>query len=471
VRASFSKRMMIRYGLVRVMLAVVFGLAASFQLFAYVPYGWKWATIPVDYYINPANLDVPAAVAIAEIQAGAAGWADQSSSPFRFNYVGTTKATTVSNNGRNEVFFRNASSGAAIATTYYWYSGGSGVDADIVFWDGAYKFHGGSTGCTWGFYIQDVATHEFGHALGLGHTLISDATMKSGQGYCSTSKRTLAADDIGGVEYLYPPAKTNTAPVVTIVAPLPGLSITVGTSIAFTGSAQDKEDGVLSSKIKWTSNLDGLLGTGSSLSKTLTVGTHTVVATVTDSGGVTRSASTQVVVASVLSPWTFSATPASIVAGQSSVLSFTTNTASVTNILINGVRPAYSCGLLSCSGSLSVAPAATTTYTLSSTNLLGIVYPSLQRTVTVSAPAPTWTFTASPATIQSGQSSVLSFTTTTSNVHNIFINGLRPTYSCGTSSCSGSLTVRPATTTTYLLKSVNSWGTPYPTLYKTVTVQ
>jgi hypothetical protein len=472
VRASFSKLMMIRFGLFRVMLAVVFGLAASFQLFAYVPYGWKWKTIPVDYYINPANLDVPAAVAIAEVQAGAAAWTTQSSSPFRFNYVGTTKATTVSNNGRNEVFFRNGSSGAAIATTYYWYSGGSGVDADIIFWDGAYKFHGGSTGCTWGFYIQDVATHEFGHALGLGHTLISDATMKSGQGYCSTSKRSLAADDIAGVEYLYPPVKTNTAPVVTIVSPLPGLSITVGTSIALSGTAQDNEDGVLSSKIKWTSNLDGLLGTGSSLSKTLTVGTHTVVATVTDSGGLTRSASTQVIVTSLLSPWTFSATPASITSGQASVLSFTTNTANVANIFINGVRPSYSCGLLSCSGSLSVAPAATTTYTLRSTNTLGIAYPSLTTTVTVSAPASTWTFTANPATILSGQSSVLSFTTTTTDVHNIYISGQRPTYkSCGTSSCSWTLTVRPTTTTTYTLKSTNSAGTPYPALQTTVTVK
>jgi hypothetical protein len=465
--------MIIRSNLFRVMLAVVLGLAASFQLSAYAPYGWKWKTIPVDYYINPANLDVPADVAISAIRAGAAGWTAQSSTPFSFSYVGTTKATTVSYNGRNEVFFRNGSNGSAIATTYYWSSAGSAIDADIVFWDGAYRFHGGSTGCTWGFYIQDVATHEFGHALGLGHSPISEATMVSGQRYCSTTKRSLAADDIAGVEALYPPAKTNTAPVVTIVSPLPGLSITVGTSIALSGTAQDKEDGLLSSKIRWTSNIDGLLGTGSSLSKTLNVGTHTIVATVTDSGGLTRSASSQVIVAALLSSsWTFSATPASILAGQASVLSFKTNTTNVTNIFINGQRPTYSCGLSSCSGSLSVAPAATTTYTLSSTNKLGVAYPSLKTTVTVSAPAPAWTFTASPATILRGQSSVLSFKTTSRDVHNVFINGQRPTtYTCGTSSCSGSLTVRPLTTTSYTLKSTNSTGTPYPALKVTVTVK
>jgi len=171
----------------------------------------------------------------------------------------------------------------------------------------------------------------------------------------------------------------------------------------------------------------------------------------------------------VESAWTFTATPSTIQAGQSSVLSFTTSTADVHNIFINGQRPARSCGVSSCSGSLTVFPQTTTTYTLRSTNSAGTPYPTLTVTVTVGT-ASGWTFTANPTAIQAGQSSVLSFTTTTANLHSVFINGQRPAKTCGASSCSGSLTVRPLTTTTYTLTSKNSAGIPYPALKVTVIV-
>jgi hypothetical protein len=167
--------------------------------------------------------------------------------------------------------------------------------------------------------------------------------------------------------------------------------------------------------------------------------------------------------------WTFTAKPSTIQPGQSSVLSFTTSTANVHNVFINGQRPAKTCGASSCSGSLTVVPPATTTYTLRSINSAGTPYPPLTVQVTVSA-GTGWTFTANPATIQAGQSSVLSFTTTATDLHSVFINGQRPAYTCSASSCSGSLTVRPLTTTNYTLTSKNSSGTPYPALRVTVSV-
>jgi hypothetical protein len=170
-------------------------------------------------------------------------------------------------------------------------------------------------------------------------------------------------------------------------------------------------------------------------------------------------------------PWTFTANPSSIQAGQSTVLSFTTTTNDVHNVFISGVRPSYTCGASSCSGSLTVSPSTTTTYTLDTTNAAGVPYPPLNVTVTVnSPPGSNWTFTANPATLDAGQSSVLSFTTTTNDVHNVFISGVRPSYTCGASSCSGSLTVSPSSTTTYTLTSTNSAGTPYPSLSVTVIV-
>jgi hypothetical protein len=83
---------------------------------------------------------------------------------------------------------------------------------------------------------------------------------------------------------------------VTISAPTNSSSVVQGTPVTFSGSASDKEDGNLSARLSWTSSIDGNLGTGSSFSKTLSLGTHTITAQVTDSGGITTSASVTVTV-------------------------------------------------------------------------------------------------------------------------------------------------------------------------------
>ena len=111
---------------------------------AYVLNGPKWATRTVDYYINPANNDVSAAAAEAAIQVGAAAWGSQSNADFRFYYMGRTSATTVGNNGKNEVFFRNVSAGTVVAETYWWADASDRlIDADILIYDGGILFFTG----------------------------------------------------------------------------------------------------------------------------------------------------------------------------------------------------------------------------------------------------------------------------------------------------------------------------------------
>ncbi|HSF20143.1 MAG TPA: Ig-like domain-containing protein, partial [Vicinamibacteria bacterium] len=56
-------------------------------------------------------------------------------------------------------------------------------------------------------------------------------------------------------------------------------------SIDFTGTAGDAEDGDLTASLSWESNLDGSIGTGGSFSTTLSAGTHTITASVSDSQG------------------------------------------------------------------------------------------------------------------------------------------------------------------------------------------
>jgi hypothetical protein len=186
-------------------------------------YEWnkiRWNQTPVPYYVNPANLDLPTNVIAPALKVGADSWALQSAAAFAFTYAGTSTRTNVDvTDGMNLVIFRNAAMGSAIATTYSWYNNnGALIEADIVFWDGGFQFFTGTTGCSNGFYIEDIATHEFGHALGLGHSAESNATMYPSTSYCNKANRSLDADDVAGVESIYgrrattppvPPAPTG----------------------------------------------------------------------------------------------------------------------------------------------------------------------------------------------------------------------------------------------------------------------
>ena len=177
---------------------------ASTSVDAYTVLGYTWGQSPVPYYINSANMDVPTAAIEPAIRVGADAWRLQSGASFAFTFAGYSSQTTNTNDGINLVMFRNASSGSALATTYTWFSGTRMLDADIVFWDAGFQFFTGSSGCSTGFYIEDVATHEFGHALGLGHSTSATATMYPSIATCSQQSRSLDADDIAGVLALYP---------------------------------------------------------------------------------------------------------------------------------------------------------------------------------------------------------------------------------------------------------------------------
>ncbi len=138
----------------------------------------------------------------------------------------------------------------------------------------------------------------------------------------------------------------------------------------------------------------------------------------------------------------FQATPSSISAGQVSVLSWEVINADTVEInAIGKVDPSH--------GTSTVAPTETTIYKITATNKNSSV--SATTTVTVARPqVRIISFTAIPATIQSGESSTLQWTTenatsvTLAGVGNVPVNGTAP--------------ITPKDTTTYTLTARNQFG-------------
>jgi hypothetical protein len=148
----------------------------------------------------------------------------------------------------------------------------------------------------------------------------------------------------------------------------------------------------------------------------------------------------------------FTAGPESIISGSSSLLSWATSGAETIAIAPGTFTST------STSGSVSVSPTLTTTYTLTATDPAGSVT-SLQ-TITVDSEAkPTISsFTASPASVNSGSSSTLSWTT--SGAASIAI--APGTFT--STSASGSTSVSPTATTTYTLTATNAAGSATSTV-------
>ena len=205
--------------------AAVAAVAVSAGVHAYSTYA-RWGSGSATFYVNPANADVSASAAVSAVQAGLDVWNTQSGSGFRYQYGGTASDTATALDNRNVVMFRGTSNGSALASTYSWWNSSNQLlDSDIVFWDGGFTFFAGTSGCSGGAYIEDVATHELGHALGLNHSSVAGATMYPSYSYCSQALRTLDADDIAAAKSLYGSSggsQTNSAPSVSVSSPVNG---------------------------------------------------------------------------------------------------------------------------------------------------------------------------------------------------------------------------------------------------------
>ena len=97
----------------------------------------------------------------------------------------------------------------------------------------------------------------------------------------------------------------DTPPTVAISAPTDGSVYDPGDPITFTATASDVEDGDLTAAISWSSNVDGIFGSGGSVTTSaLSPGTHVVTASVTDAQGTTTTDIVTLIITLVTTPGT-----------------------------------------------------------------------------------------------------------------------------------------------------------------------
>ena len=75
------------------------------------------------------------------------------------------------------------------------------VEVDVRF-NNQFNWQTSST-CANGFDLAGVSTHEFGHAVGLGHSNVNGATMFPSVAACDFSISSLANDDKAGYSHIY----------------------------------------------------------------------------------------------------------------------------------------------------------------------------------------------------------------------------------------------------------------------------
>lgn len=85
------------------------------------------------------------------------------------------------------------------------------------------------------FDLQGVMAHEYGHALGLGHSTAGNATMFPSVGSGVTATRSIAADDIAGVQAIYG-VMEPTKPIITATVATGGTLVVHGSGFTDTNN-------------------------------------------------------------------------------------------------------------------------------------------------------------------------------------------------------------------------------------------
>ena len=181
--------------------------------YTFLSNGVKWKELPVDYVIDPDNPDgLTEEFIVDAISSGAEEWDVNTSA----NLFGSSTIDNDSSwdgdapDSRNEMVFGDYPQDGVIAVAIVWgYFGGRPSNRQITEFDILFD-----TDFVWGdgeanqelMDLQNIATHEIGHGLGLGdlyNTACIHETMYGFSTEGDIKKRDLNEGDIEGIQALY----------------------------------------------------------------------------------------------------------------------------------------------------------------------------------------------------------------------------------------------------------------------------
>lgn len=168
--------------------------------------GKKWRT-KENWIVNPANSQgLSSTFLLNNVGADIQKWETAANRDIFSTGILTAQtlvADSSAPDGKNEVYFADVSTKNAIAVTIVWWN-----YYGIIEWDQIYDdvdFQWSSTGAPGKMDFENIATHEIGHAFGMGHpsSTCKEETMYYSAAYGETKKRSLNTGDITGIKKLY----------------------------------------------------------------------------------------------------------------------------------------------------------------------------------------------------------------------------------------------------------------------------